>query len=73
MGFVTIQKRLLDMQLYRQERNLPLTIFERIALGLLMFISLFVVGSLILIAGVFGISLELALDYFNVLPQTSPS
>lgn len=73
MGFVTIQKRLLDMQLYRQERNLPLTLLERIALGLLMFISLLIVGSLILMAGLFGISLEWALEYFNALPQTSPS
>jgi len=73
MGFVTVQKRLLDMQLYRQERNLPLTLFERIALGLLMFISLFIVGSLILVAGLLGFSLEWALEYFNVLPQTSPS
>ena len=73
MGFVTIQKRLLDMQLYRQENNMPLAFFERMALGVLMFITIFVVGCLIVMAGLFGFGLEWALEYFNLLPQTTPS
>jgi hypothetical protein len=73
MGFVTIQKRLLDMQLYRQENNMPLAFFERMALGLLMFITVCVVGCLIVMAGLFGFGLEWALEYFNLLPQTTPA
>ena len=52
---------------------MPLTLFERMALGLLMFVTVFVVGCLIVVAGLFGFGLEWALEYFNLLPQTTPS
>lgn len=67
--FITIQKRVLDIQQYRQDRNLPLTLFERFAIGSLMFISMVLFGGLLILAGLLGWSLEWALDYFQLLPD----
>lgn len=64
-AFISVQKRLLDMQLYRQEQNLPLTIVEKFALGLLATISIGVFMMLILIAGALGLSVEWIIDWYN--------
>ena len=70
--FVTLQKRVLDIQLHRQENALPLTLFERLAIGGLIALSMAIFTGLILIATALGLSVEWALEYFDLLPQTTP-
>ena len=70
--FITVQKRVLDIQLHRQENDLPLTLFERFAIGVFIGISLCIFTGLILVATALGYSLEWALYYFDLLPQTAP-
>ena len=70
--FVTVQKGILDIQLYRQENELPLTLFERLALGLLIGLSIVIFIALILIAAALGFTVEWALEYFDLLPQNTP-
>ena len=66
--FVTVQKRMLDIQMLRQEKNLPLTIFERFAIGGLLLLSMIVFTGMLLLAAVLGLSVEWALEYFELLP-----
>lgn len=70
-AFITVQKRVLDIQMYRQEAGLPLTVFERFAIGVLMFISMLVFGGLILAAALLGFSVEWLVDYFQLLPEVN--
>ena len=72
-AFITVQKRVLDIQLHRQESGLPLTVFERCAIGLLLCISMVVFGGLILAAALLGFSVEWLLDYFQLLPDANTS
>ena len=67
--FVTIQKRILDIQMLRQERDLPLTLFERFAIGGLLMLSMIVFTGLLIVAAALGLSLEWLLDYFELLPK----
>ena len=70
--FITVQKRVLDIQLHRQANDLPLRLFERFAIGVFIGISLCIFTGLILVAAALGYSLEWALYYFDLLPQTAP-
>ena len=71
--FVTVQKRVLDIQMHRQENDLPLTLFERVALGGLIGLTMMIFTGLLLVAAALGLSVEWALDYFDLLPQSIPT
>ena len=53
--FVTVQKRVLDIQMLRQDKDLPLTLFERFAIGGLLVLSMLVFTGLLLLAAVLGL------------------
>ena len=45
--FVTVQKRVLEIQMHRELNNLPLTLFERLAIGGLLFLSMIVFTAMV--------------------------
>ena len=71
--FVTLQKKILDVQLSRQQNDIPLTVLERFAILGLVTLSLTIITGVLVLTTALGLSVEWVIDFFNQLPAKNPA